>query len=176
MIRICIFALLLLFATSVVMAQESAKTHLEITLVKRILAIKCLNLPMKIYLLGPIDSWFIEEKKTSQDGKVTFDLDAAHDLLETGLKDFHNWQDVIHLQQGKTEFLKTTLHKGESVSEDENDDWAFKTLLPEIKIEPIIINTLLTYDPYFSFPLRDKKLSGSHFKLLPCLIDISCNT
>jgi hypothetical protein len=47
---------------------------------------------------------------------------------------------------------------------------------PQIDLEEISITTFIPLVELTPFPLKNRKLQGSHFKLMPCLIDISCNT
>jgi uncharacterized membrane protein len=167
MAKYYILALVLLCAASVLVAQEPAKTNLDLTVTDQSGAV----IPNATTHVESSDHAISFGTKTDNNGQVTFELTPGNYTIKVSFKGFMPSTSQVQIHSEHDQSLRIDLKTAFSSAEP----YITSGPLP-INMEEISITTFIPLVELTPFPLKNKKLQGSHFKLMPCLIDISCNT
>ncbi len=169
MAKLRILALVILCAASVLAAQEPVKTNLVLTVTDPSGAV----IPNATTHVESSDHSISFGTKTDNVGQVSFELMPGSYTIKVNAMGFQRWVTQTQINSAPTQEIKAVLRLG-SPACTVPCDGMFPT--PPIYTEEISITSLIPYVELTPFPLHDKKLQGGHFKLLPCLVSISCSS
>ena len=167
MVRSRILALTLLFATSVMIAQESVKTNLVLTVTDQTGAV----IPNATTHVESNDHAISFGTKTDNTGQVTFELMQGNYTIKVSSQGFRTSTSQVQVNTESTQSMRIVLKVGGGSHVE-----VFTDPSRQINIDEISMTTFIPLIELTPFPLRDQKLQRHQFKLLPCLVSISCVT